>query len=203
MQIKHVEFVKSAGRFSDLPPDLLPEIALVGRSNVGKSSLLNSLFKQKGVAKVSNMPGKTRLINFFKVTVAPPLTKGFYCVDLPGYGYAKVPEASRSRWAHLIESYLTGRKYLAGVIVLLDIRHDPSPLDQKLKDWLKPIGIPVVWVATKADHLPRSKRPEALKRIRQTLGLAPVDPVIVASAKTGEGRDEILALIQPVLNLKS
>ena len=201
MKIKHVEFVKSAGRFSDLPPELLPEIALVGRSNVGKSSLLNSLFKQKGVAKVSNTPGKTRLINFFKVTVARPQTQGFYCVDLPGYGYAKVPEASRSRWAPLIESYLTGRKYLWGVIVLLDIRHDPSPLDQKLKDWIKPLGIPVIWVATKADLLPRSKRPEALKRIREALGLLPADAVLTVSAKTGEGQGEILALIQQVLGL--
>jgi GTP-binding protein len=196
MQIRHVEFIKSAGRVADFPPDLLPEIAFVGRSNVGKSSLINSLFKQRKLARVSRTPGKTQHINFFKVRLLKPRVMEFYCVDLPGYGYAKAPADVRARWEPLIETYLRERRGVRRVIALLDIRRDPSPLDHQLRDWIEPSGIRVVWVVTKADLLPLSKRRQALERIRRALKLAPTDLLLSASVKTGEGRKELLSEIE-------
>jgi GTP-binding protein len=172
----------------------------VGRSNVGKSSLINDLFRQKNLARVSRTPGKTQLINFFKIQVSLPRGLVFYCVDLPGYGYAKVPAEVRSRWAPLIEGYLSHRRGLKEVFVLLDIRHDPSPLDLQLHNWLRSLGIPAVWVATKSDLLPHSKIRDALDRIRLSLNLTPEDSLLPVSARTGEGRKDLLHRIRQSLD---
>ncbi|MBI3994670.1 MAG: ribosome biogenesis GTP-binding protein YsxC, partial [Nitrospirae bacterium] len=136
MKILKAEFVKSCVALEDCPKDDLPEIAVVGRSNVGKSSLLNCLLQRKGLAKTSGTPGKTRLINFFKTTLGlnPPLT--FYIVDLPGYGYANASKIRIADWGAMVENYLAHRTELQSLIVLLDIRREPGPLDQQLFSWL-------------------------------------------------------------------
>ncbi len=193
MKIQSARFITSSSSLSTCPPALLPEAAFVGRSNVGKSSLLNCLLGRKGLAKTSGTPGKTRLINFFLVD------DSYYFVDLPGYGYAKVPEALKKNWAPMIEGYLSHRETLRVVIVLLDARHLPSLADQQMKDWLDDYHRPAIFVATKIDKISRNQKTRAVEMIRQELKLKEEDLLIPFSAKTNEGRHEILRALEVYL----
>jgi len=203
MKIVNAEFVKSGVVLEDCPKDGLPEIGIVGRSNVGKSSLLNCLLQRKGLAKTSGTPGKTRLINFFRVALGlnPPLT--FYIVDLPGYGYAKASMTQREEWGGMVEDFLAHRLSLRGLVVLLDIRREPSPLDQQLLRWIQSYKIPVILVATKSDQLPRSRLSNAVQSIQAALPkfAANLD-ILFFSSKTGEGRDALLGKIVQTLQAK-
>lgn len=193
MQIQSVEFLTSAVRTSDFPRDEFPEVAIVGRSNVGKSSLINRLVSAKGLARVSSTPGKTRLVNFFKVRPRPGTGLPFCIVDLPGYGYAKVSRETKLRWSGLIEGYIAHRNALAGIVSLLDLRHGPSPLDEQLDLWIRPRGVPVIRVVTKADLLTRSARADRVREWKKSASSGGEDELILVSAKTGEGCDTLLA----------
>ncbi len=186
--IKKVKFVKSAVNPKDYPPPHFPEIAIVGRSNVGKSSLINAIFN-RNIAKVSSSPGKTRLINFFL------LNDNIYFVDLPGYGYAAVSKAERQKWKRMIETYFQTRENLSLVIMLVDSRHEPTKLDIMMKEWLESLGIPYVVVATKADKLNQSEKAKAKKIIRRTLGLSDDFPVFLTSSKEKTGIKELMGYV--------
>ncbi len=194
MKITGAEFVTSAVKTADYPAGGLPEIALAGRSNVGKSSLLNKLVNRKGLARTSNTPGRTRLINFFRVNGV------FHLVDLPGYGYAKVPLGEKESWRAMVEGFLIGRKNLRGVVLLIDSRHPPTALDIQMYTWLKHRGLNTVVVATKADKNSRSRLLHNLKVMRAALPLAEGDQLIPFSSETGQGREELLAAVSPWVN---
>jgi GTP-binding protein len=195
MRIQSVEFIKSAVQPSEFPPERIPEIALVGRSNVGKSSLLNSLVGKKGLARVSRTPGKTQLVNFFRIVWVDPRSRPIALVDLPGYGYARVPKAVRNQWAGMVEGYLSRRETLRGAVVLIDPRHDPGDSDRQLSEWIRPLGLPILWVASKSDQVPLSQRPAALARLRDALNMPREETVLFYSSKSGEGRQRLLTLI--------
>jgi len=188
-------FITSAARPADFPPPTLPEIAVVGRSNVGKSSLINALVGQDGLARTSRTPGRTRLVNWFEIGTQPP----FFLVDLPGYGYAEVSRATRESWRPLIETYLERRASLAGVLLLLDIRRNAEDEELDFVPWLARRETPLVVALTKADKLPKNKRGLAAARARKLLGLRR-EPVCV-STLSGEGIDPLfralLALAAP------
>lgn len=189
MRINDAEFVTSAVKTADYPAGELPEVALAGRSNVGKSSLLNKLVNRKGLARTSNTPGRTRLINFFRVNGV------FHLVDLPGYGYAKVSLREKESWRKMVEGYLMTRKNLQGVVLLVDSRHPPTAQDVQMYDWLKYRGVDAVVVATKADKNSRSRLLQSLKVIRAVLPLADGHQLVPFSAETGQGREELLEII--------
>lgn len=189
MKIKKAEFVVSAASSRQFPRDGLPEIAFVGRSNVGKSSLLNSLVRQKNLARVSRTPGKTRLINFYRIN------DNCYFVDLPGYGFARVSKSLKEHWAYFLEGYLRERKQVAGVVQLVDLRHPPTADDCQMFAWLQAYQMPVIVVGTKADKLPWGRRKQQEKQVAETLRLPPGVPLVIHSAKTGEGREELLRLL--------
>jgi GTP-binding protein len=178
------------------PESVLPEVAFAGRSNVGKSSLLNRLVHRKKFARVSNTPGRTREINFFKVNDA------FVFVDLPGYGYARVSKERRAEWRPLIESYLRRSPQLRGIVQLLDVRHDPTNDDRLMLDFLSEIGVPTIVVLTKIDKLTAADRRRQLAELPLRLGLD-AEQVIAFSAATGEGRDELGAAIESLLEQPS
>jgi len=198
MKILSAEFIKSCEQPDQFPKDRLPAVAFVGRSNVGKSSLINSLLHRKGLARVSRTPGKTQMINVFLVTTDDPRVRRFYVVDLPGYGYAKVAKTVRARWRPLIESYLTGSEELRGVLLLLDSRGGERQ-DTEAVDWLSRIGPPLALVATKADKLSRSARAASLTTLRDAFGLAGDAEVVSYSSVTHEGRDELWQVIRKML----
>ncbi len=191
MKITSAEFLLSATSLGQLPKDQYREVAFLGRSNVGKSSLINKLVNRKSLARSSSVPGKTRELNYYFIN------KQYYFVDLPGYGYAKVPEQIRSSWGKLIEEYLKERKGLSLVVQLIDSRHEPSELDLMMVGWLDYYDIPFVVVMTKADKLPRSKMPMYVRNVEiafQKFSLC--RGVIPFSSVTGEGRPELLGLIE-------
>lgn len=195
LTVKSAEFVKSAVRPPHYPPPL-PEVAFAGRSNVGKSSLINCLVQRKNLVRTSRTPGQTQMINFFLIN------KAFYFVDLPGYGYARVPESVRAQWGPMIESYLTQRPSLLGIIHILDLRHPPTPDDMNLWNWLVESRIPAVPVLTKADKVPRGKWDAHLKQAAQALGVSHED-FILFSAVTRQGRESLLMKILNWLREKS
>lgn len=197
MKIRRVDFKISAAGKNQFPREGLPEIAFVGRSNVGKSSLLNTLVGRRNLARVSQTPGKTRLINFFLVN------DRFYLVDLPGYGFARVSKDVKLQWGKLIETYLRERRELIGVVQLIDLRHPPFVADGQMLNALGEFRLPLIIVATKADKISRGRRQEQVKQIRSLLHLPADFPVICHSVKTGEGREELLALIQQLLESRS
>ena len=182
MKITSAEFVRSAFDRSHWITDGRPEIAFLGRSNVGKSSLLNSLLGRRGLARTSNTPGRTQSINYFLVNGS------FYFVDLPGYGYAKVSKSMRSEWGVMAREYLTGRPELILMVQLVDLRHDPSELDRQLNDWLIVNERPHLVVATKSDKLSNNLVNKNLANIRKEL---PESNVLAYSAASGKGRDEL------------
>ena len=177
-----VAFLKSCSAIGDLPLDAIPEAAILGRSNVGKSSLLNSLAGEKGLAKTSRTPGRTRLLNLFDVNSGK-----LRLVDCPGYGYAKVSRVEREKWGALIEPYLAERPNLALAVLLIDSMLDPQPLDLDLHDWLRAHQIPSLLVATKCDRLSGNQLPTALRRLTQSFGAQP----LAFSSVTNAGRDQL------------
>ncbi len=192
MLIKRAEYSGSYVNLSQLPPGGLPEIALVGRSNVGKSSMINQLVNRRNLAKSSSTPGKTRTINYYFIN------EQWYLVDLPGYGFARVAKAEKEKWGRMIENYLRSRTQLRGVIQLLDIRHAPNQNDILMKNWLQNSAIPLLVVATKADKVSRGARQKNLNIIRKTLELD--ETPLFFSAETGEGVDELAESISEILN---
>ncbi len=188
-------FAGSAASPAQFPKDGLPEVAFLGRSNVGKSSLLNALAGAPGLARVSATPGRTRLVNFFRVG------DELYLVDLPGYGYARVPEAERGGWEQLVTSYLVGREVLALCVVLLDLRHEPSQRDFSLRDFLEHHHLPYLLVAMKADKLARGQRSRRQHALAASLG-GTQRGLIVASAATGLGIDELWREVRRAAELR-
>ncbi len=183
MKIRSAEFILSASSPWQFPAPTLPEIAFAGRSNVGKSTLINSLLNRKKLVKTSSTPGKTQLINFFKINDA------FHFVDLPGYGFAKVPENVRQQWQRLIEAYLQERETLRNVVLIVDSRHKPTAQDRQLKEWLDYYQRPVLIVASKIDKLKRGQIQKQLKQIKQDLSLDKT-PLVHSSLEKGR-REEI------------
>jgi GTP-binding protein len=192
MRITSAEFITSAVSPAQYPPDIGPEIAFVGRSNVGKSSLINALLNRRGLAKTSATPGKTRTINFFRVNGE----LGF--VDLPGYGFAQVSRAERATWGPMLEQFFRVRQGLKGVIHLVDARHAPTADDQRTRTWLLQWHRPLLVVATKVDKIGRTQRPSHLKQIAEVLGMDEVAAVMVFSAQTREGRDNVWEWIRGI-----
>ena len=184
MNFHKVTYDKSFGTSGQLPPSTLPEVAFAGRSNVGKSSLLNKLVGQKNLARVSQKPGKTATINFF-------LAEDAYLVDLPGYGYAQVSKTERERWAELIEGYFNQDRNFALVCSLIDIRHPASALDENMVGFLKEARLPFLIALTKGDKLSKSKCNQQRAAIKRQLDLGPDVPMIITSSLKGDGMDEL------------
>lgn len=194
MRVKSVEFVKKASQPGQFPPGELPEVAFAGRSNVGKSSLINALINRKKLAPTSGQPGKTRTIDFYIINGK------FHLVDLPGYGFARVSKKMKEKWGMLVEGYLQNRPQLMVVVLLVDIRHDPTDDDLMMYNWLKHYEIPTLIAATKRDKLSRGKALENVKKIQEKLEVEETDFVVPFSAKTKEGREEIWKYINQWIN---
>ena len=194
MKITSAALIKSVYPTDDYPPSRYPEVAFAGRSNVGKSSLINTLVNRKGLARTSSAPGKTQSINFY-------LVNGSFClVDLPGYGYAKVPNQVRKKWSPLIGEYCRKRENLCGVVVILDARLSPTPLDLSLISWLKNLSLPTIFIVTKSDKLSKNKIAKALQQTARALSIDQ-EQIVPFSSQTGEGKkrlwQEIFHLINP------
>ena len=192
MIIKHVELETVCGVTSKLPENTLPEIAFAGKSNVGKSSLINALMNRKSLARTSAQPGKTQTINFYNINQA------LYYVDLPGYGYAKVSQAEKAKWGKMIENYLHKSKMLRCVFLLLDIRHEPSANDKLMYEWIVSQGFRPDIIATKLDKINRSQVKKQVKLLRDGLGLTTEDLVFPFSALSKQGGEEIWEYIEGI-----
>ncbi|MEF9945624.1 MAG: ribosome biogenesis GTP-binding protein YihA/YsxC [Lachnospiraceae bacterium] len=190
MIIKELSLETVCGITSVLPENDKPEIAFAGKSNVGKSSLINALMNRKSFARISATPGKTQTINFYNIN------QEMYLVDLPGYGYAKVSEKAKEQWGKLIERYLEGSKQLLAVFLLIDIRHDPSANDKLMYDWIVHQGYNPIIIATKLDKLKRSQVQKHVKMIKQGLDLVPGTAVIPFSSLSKQGREEIWEYVE-------
>lgn len=186
MRIKQSEFITSAVKREQYPLDNRVEVAFVGRSNVGKSSIINALTNRKKLAKVSQTPGKTRLVNFFLIN------NDFYLVDLPGYGYAKVSKSEKESWGKTIEMYLTGREQLKRVVLLVDSRHKPTGDDIMMYEWFKHFGYNVVVVGTKSDKVTKNELKKNEKVIKDTLKLSADDKLYFFSSLKKDGADELI-----------
>lgn len=193
MVIKKVSLETVCGITSKLPENTLPEIGFAGKSNVGKSSLINALMNRKSLARTSATPGKTQTINFYNIN------EEMYLVDLPGYGYAKVSEQEKVQWGKMIERYLNTSKQLRAVFLLIDIRHDPSANDKMMYNWIVEQGFHPIIIATKLDKIKRSQIQKQVKAIKTVLNLLPGTSVIPFSAETKQGRDEIWELMDKIL----
>lgn len=193
MVIKSVNLETVCGVTSKLPENQLPEFAFAGKSNVGKSSLINGLMNRKSYARTSAQPGKTQTINYYNINDEA------YFVDLPGYGYAKVSERVREQWGKMIERYLHTSKQLKIIFLLIDIRHDPSRNDCQMYDWIVHYGYQPVVIATKLDKLKRSQIAKQVKLVREGLGMAKESKLIPFSAVTKQGREEIMELLDSYL----
>ncbi len=192
MHIKSAEFITSAVKPSQYPSGELPEIAFAGRSNVGKSSLINTLLNRKRLVKTSSTPGRTQLINFFNIN------DKFGFVDIPGYGYAKVPASVKKKWGPMIETYILKRETLKGVVVILDIRRKPGPEDISMIDWLMHHHISTILVQTKADKLSKGKQSKQKKIIADTLSMNQED-LILFSAKSRLGKEKVWRAIEKLI----
>jgi GTP-binding protein len=190
MKVTSAEIIISAVRPNQYPEGTLPEFALAGRSNVGKSSFINKMLNRKALARTSSKPGKTQTLNFYLINEI------LHFVDVPGYGYAKVSKSERAAWGKMIETYITSREQLKAVILLVDLRHPPSADDKVMYDFLKYYDIPVIVVATKADKIPKSKWQKHMKIAKDTLDFDPEDTMILFSSETGEGKDKAWGVIQ-------
>lgn len=189
MVIKSAELETVCGITSKLPENEKPEVAFAGKSNVGKSSLINGLLNRKALARTSSQPGKTQTINFYNINDT------LYLVDLPGYGYAKVSEETKAKWGKMIENYLHGSKQLKAVFLLIDIRHEPSANDKDMYNWIVYQGYEPIIIATKLDKIKRSQVQKQMKILREGLKLTPGTKIIPFSAETKQGRDEIWEII--------
>jgi GTP-binding protein len=189
IKLKQIEMVISAVSRKQYPAEGLPEVAIGGRSNVGKSSLINSALNRKKIARTSSQPGKTRTLNFYRVNGE------FFIVDLPGYGFARTSKNERLRWGKMMDEYLNTRTTLNGVIHLVDIRHRPSQLDVMFFDWIKQAGFHGIVLATKADKISRSKRRQHFNEIIDALGMESDDLLVPYSSVTNEGREELWEVI--------
>ena len=192
MIIKSAEFVKSAVKPSQYPPAILPEVAFAGRSNVGKSSLINTLVNRKHLVKTSRTPGRTQLINFFNINEV------FTFVDLPGYGYAKVPLSVKKTWGPMIETYLSARKTLKGVVLIMDIRRIPAQEELNFIEWLDQCGLPGILILTKMDKLSKTKQAKQQHLIAETLDVTK-DDLILFSAKSRQGKDSVWKAIEKLV----
>ncbi|EAW7070856.1 YihA family ribosome biogenesis GTP-binding protein [Listeria monocytogenes] len=190
MDVNNVELIISAVRPEQYPETDLPEYALAGRSNVGKSSFINTMIRRKSMARISQKPGKTQTLNFYKIEEA------FFFVDVPGYGFAKVSKTEREKWGVMIETYITSREQLRGVIQIVDLRHKPTEDDRMMYEFLKYYDIPVIVIATKADKIPRSKWQKNAKIVRETLDFDPDDKFVLFSSETKMGKDEAWQFIK-------
>ncbi|MDF2608236.1 MAG: engB [Bacillales bacterium] len=184
MKVTSAEFIISAVRKEQYPTEGLPEIALAGRSNVGKSSFINTLINRKNLARTSSKPGKTQQLNYYLIN------KEFYFVDVPGYGYAKVSKTERAAWGKMLEAYLTGHEAIKAVFLIVDLRHPPTADDCQMYEFLRYYNIPIVVIATKADKIPKGKWQKHVKVTKETLQLEKYHPVIVFSSELKVGIDE-------------
>ena len=196
MKIKSAVLKTVVGITSKLPDTGQPEAAFAGRSNVGKSSLINCLLNRKNLARTSSEPGKTQTINFYHIN------EEIYLVDLPGYGYARTSQETRAKWAKMIENYLKTSKNLKGIFLLVDIRHEPTANDTAMYSWIKENGFTPLVVATKQDKIKRSQLAKQLSLIRKTLGMGSGDVLIPFSAQTRDGREELLAALEELTSEK-
>lgn len=193
MIIRNTALETVCGITSKIPDNQLPEIAFAGKSNVGKSSLINALMNRKSLARISSQPGKTQTINFYNINHA------MYLVDLPGYGYAKVPESEKAKWGKMVENYLHKSKQLKAVFLLIDIRHKPSANDKQMYDWIVYQGYHPIIIATKLDKLKRSQVQKCVKEVKEGLGLSGSDVLIPFSSVTKQGRDEIWRMMDDLI----
>lgn len=193
MIIKNVSLETVCGITSKLPENTLPEIAFAGKSNVGKSSLINALMNRKALARTSAQPGKTQTINFYNINDA------MYLVDLPGYGYAKVSQEVKEQWGKLVERYLHGSGKLRAVFLLIDIRHEPSANDKRMYEWIAYNGYEPIIIATKLDKINRSQIQKHLKMVRTGLNVKPGTVILPFSALTKQGREEIWEQMEAML----
>ena len=194
MVIKSVQLETVCGITSKLPDNMLPEIAFAGKSNVGKSSLINGIMNRKSLARTSSQPGKTQTINFYNVNEV------FYLVDLPGYGYAKANQEVKAQWGKMIERYLHSSKQLNAVFLLIDIRHDPSANDKQMYQWMRHYGFDPIIIATKLDKINRSQIQKQLKAIRVGLEAQKDTIIIPYSSLSKQGREEIYDLLDSILS---
>ena len=192
MVIKNVNLETVCGITSKLPENRLPEVAFAGKSNVGKSSLINALMNRKSYAKTSSQPGKTQTINFYNINGL------FYCVDLPGYGYAKTTLETRAKWGKMIEKYLKTSGQLKQVFLLIDIRHKPSENDRLMYEWIVAQGYEPIIIATKLDKINRSQILKQVKIVREGLGMPKEGIIIPFSSETKQGLDKIWEVIDPI-----
>lgn len=190
MKVNQAEFVISAVGPAQYPVEALPEIALAGRSNVGKSSLINRMLGRKNLARTSSQPGKTQTLNYYKIN------EDLFFVDLPGYGYAKVSKTLRASWGKFIERYLMEREPLQLLLLLVDLRHPPSKDDQSMYDWLSYHEVPLCVVATKADKIPKGKWQKHAKQVKETLQMDKSVPLVLFSSETGLGKEELWKIIE-------
>lgn len=193
MQIKSVELETVCGITSTLPANTLPEVAFAGRSNVGKSSLINSLMKRKALARTSSKPGKTQTINFYNVN------KQLYLVDLPGYGYAKVQRSESEAWGRMIENYLTGSEMLRAIFLLVDMRHEATEQDRQMLEWITYLDLQPIILATKADKIKPSMRKKAEAVVRKSLGAGDEILFVPYSSVTMEGREDVWDFMSQVV----
>lgn len=197
MVIKRVSLETVCGITSKIPDNTRPEVAFAGKSNVGKSSLINALMNRKSLARTSGQPGKTQTINFYNINDA------MYLVDLPGYGYAKVAETEKEKWGKMIENYLHKSKQLRAVFLLIDIRHDPSANDKLMYDWIVHQGYDPIIIATKLDKIKRSQIAKNVKAIRTGLDVKPGTQILPFSATTKQGREEIWTVMDEVIGYEA
>lgn len=193
MKVTSSEIVISAVKPEQYPETELPEFALAGRSNVGKSSFINKMLNRKGLARISSKPGKTQTLNFYLINEV------LHFVDVPGYGYAKVSKKEREAWGKMIETYLTKREQLKAVILIIDLRHPPTADDRMMYDFLKHYEIPCIIIATKADKIPKGKWQKHLKVTKDSLELVKNDHIVLFSSESGEGKDEAWRIIESFL----
>lgn len=193
MKVNQAEIIISAVSKKQYPTDFIPEFALAGRSNVGKSSFINKLIQRKSLARTSSKPGKTQTLNFYKINNI------FHFVDVPGYGYAKVSKSEKDKWGEMMEEYFSSRDMLKAVFLITDIRHAPSKDDIRMYEFLKHHDQNVVVIATKLDKIPKSKKDAFIKRTKLTLGMESSELVIPFSSETSEGKEAVWSLLESYL----
>jgi GTP-binding protein len=193
MNVTKAEIAVSAVKPEQYPDSALPEFALAGRSNVGKSSFINKMINRKNLARTSSKPGKTQTLNFYLIN------ESLYFVDVPGYGFARVSKKEREAWGKMMETYFTTREQLRAVVLIVDLRHPPTKDDVMMYEFLKHYQIPTIIIATKADKVPRGRWQKHLKVVRETLNIMDDDELILFSAETGQGKEEAWAALERFL----